>query len=214
MVGVKSISFLLIVSLFTAGCEETAKTNTQNNNVTERSIGNSNKTKSHDDQHNNSGKEQFLNFNDPKAVKETALEGAEFLEALNPEERAFAEKIRPLHFDLKNMALRVSGMAIFHFTGDTNEEGIKIIIDEATKKYNQIENEMKTIQAPDSMNDILRVYLNSVSLFEKSLTSYQSYFVSSNPADLVEYTKTSTKANTTIKDVVFRLWSDEYDLGN
>jgi hypothetical protein len=150
-------------------------------------------------------------LSDPEVLREEALRDPQFVTNLTEEEMEFVRQIRPLHFDLKTMAMRVSGKAVLYFTGNTDLNGINEIIKEATTKYSQIENDLNEIEAPESMKPILTTYLNSVDLYQRSLSSYENYFETEEPQFLDTFRNVSNQANYQIKGVIFQMWTDEYN---
>ncbi|WP_026585451.1 hypothetical protein [Bacillus sp. J33] len=127
----------------------------------------------HDHTVDENTKKDYSHF---ETVKEEALKDAEFVDSLTEEELEFAKKIRPLHFDLKTMMLRITGTGILFLNGETEEEKLVQVREEADEKITFIEAELKRLKAPESMKHILAAYLESVNMYEESIHYFEQYF--------------------------------------
>ncbi len=148
-------------------------------------------------------------YSNYETVKEEALNDAEFVDGLTEEELEFAKKIRPLHFDLKTMILRMTGTGILFLSGGTDEENLRQVREEADKKIAFIEAELTKLEAPASMEHILAVYMESVNSYKESIQYFKQYFETDDQKFLDEFLKRSNQANDNIKGVLFEMWTDE-----
>ncbi|WP_144475773.1 hypothetical protein [Cytobacillus oceanisediminis] len=153
-----------------------------------------------------SGIKDYSNY---ETVKEEALHDAKFVDDLTEEELEFAKKIRPLHFDLKTMILRMTGTGILFLSGGTDEEDLIQVREETSKKIAFIEDELIKLDPPPSMEHILAVYLESVKSYKESITYFEQYFETDDKRFLDEFLRRSNQANDNIKSVLFEMWSDE-----
>jgi hypothetical protein len=153
-----------------------------------------------------SGIKHYSNY---ETVKEEALHDAEFVDDLTEEELEFAKKIRPLHFDLKTMILRMTGTGILFLSGGKDEEDLIQVREEAYKKIAFIEAELIELDPPPSMEHILAVYLESVKSYKESIQYFEQYFETDDKRFLDEFLTRSNQANDNIKSVLFEMWADE-----
>jgi len=148
-------------------------------------------------------------YSDFDAVKDAAIKEAEFAEDLTEEELAFAKKIRPLHFDLKTMILRMSGTGVLFLTGETDEAAVKNIIAEADEKLSFVESELSKIEPPKSMEYVMLAYNEAIPKYQQSIQLFSQYFETNKKEYLTQYSELTNKANADIKKVIFDMWSDE-----
>ncbi|MBT2687430.1 hypothetical protein J7I93_04455 [Bacillus sp. ISL-47] len=160
----------------------------------------------HDHTVDESTKKDYSNF---ETVKEEALNDAEFVDSLTEEELEFAKKIRPLHFDLKTMILRMTGTGVLFLSGGTDEESLVKVREEADEKITFIESELNKLDAPQSMEHIHSAYLESVQTYEESIPYFEQYFETEDKKFLDEFLNRSNQANAGIKSVLFEMWTDE-----
>jgi hypothetical protein len=195
----------LVLLIVLAGCNSSQEAQLSSSQDRERIAQHTRET-NHDHTVDESTKKDYSNF---EVLKKKALKDAKFVNTLTEKELQFAKKIRPLHFDLKTMILRMTGTGILYLSGETDEKAVVKMSEEANEKLYDIETKLNKLQAPKSMEHVLTVYLKSINMYEESIDFFQQYFKTDNPDFLNEFRNLSDQASAQIKNVIYEMWRDE-----
>ncbi len=134
---------------------------------------------------------------------------AEFSPELTEEELAFAKAIRPIHFELKTLIIRMSGTGALFLSGEADIRSVENIITEAKRELPAIRAKLLKIDPPQTMEATLKTYLDALDLYQDAIAEFEHYFATKDVSSLDRFIEMTNSANDSIKKVIYRMWTDE-----